>query len=200
MESSPSDPGRAARDPDATRLARILRETGWFMDMLVAVQATDLPDPLTGGGVIRTLVWDHLHGRHTPLRDVDVAFFDPDDLSADRDRLATAALCAVRPDIPWQAKNQAAVHLWYEGKFGFAVEPLLSSADGVATWPETATSVAARLEADGSLMIVAPCGLADLLGMRLRRNPRRVTEAIFEKRLREKRIAETWPRVRVIRT
>jgi hypothetical protein len=31
----------------------------------------------------------------------------------------------------WEATNQAAVHLWYEQTFGFAVPPLTSSADGV---------------------------------------------------------------------
>lgn len=171
------------------------------MEALETVREAQLPDSLIGGGVLRTVAWDHLHGHAvgTPLRDVDVAFFEPGDLNAERDREATQRLVSLHPGIPWQAKNQAAVHLWYERRFGFAVEPLVSSADGVSTWPETATSVAVRLERDGSMTIVAPCGLSDLLSMRLRRNPRRVTEAIFEQRLREKRIQETWPRVEVIR-
>ena len=35
--------------------------------------------------------------------------------------------------------------------------------------------------------------------MVLRRNPKRVTPAIFERRLAEKRIAERWPGVKVVR-
>jgi hypothetical protein len=44
----------------------------------------------------------------------------------------------------------------------------------VSTWPETATSIAVRLLANDELHVVAPCGLADLFGMVLRRNPRTV--------------------------
>jgi hypothetical protein len=40
------------------------------------------------------------------------------------------------PDTDWDVKNQAAVHLWYERRFGYAVPPLHSVEDAVATWPE----------------------------------------------------------------
>ena len=82
--------------------------------------------------------------------------------------------------------------------FGYAVEPLTSSEDAIGTWPETATCVGARLLADDTLSIAAPCGLADLVQMVLRRNPRRVTVELFHQRLRDKRIREKWPRVQVV--
>jgi uncharacterized protein len=102
------------------------------------------------------------------------------------------------PDIPWQAKNQAAIHLWYADEFGYAVEPLTSSEDAIGTWPETATSVGVRLLPDDTLLIAAPHGLDDLLNMVLRRNPRRVTVEFFRQRLENKKIREKWPRVQVI--
>jgi hypothetical protein len=46
-------------------------------------------------------------------RDVDLGFFDPDDLSPQRDAEVEAALRERAPDLPWEAKNQAAVHLWH---------------------------------------------------------------------------------------
>ncbi len=110
----------------------------------------------------------------------------------------TAALHALRPDVPWEATNQAAVHLWYPAYFGRTVPPLESSAAAVATWPETATSVAVRLLPDNSLQVVAPCGLSDLLTMVLRRNPARVDAAQFQARLESKQILRKWPRVRVV--
>lgn len=181
-------------------LEQLIRSDPWFMSVLRAVRSCDPPQWLVGGGVIRNLVWDRLHGYEQPstLRDVDVAYFDKADLRSVRDQAIEDCLHARMSGVPWQAKNQAAVHLWYEQSFGFAVEPLLSSADGVATWPETATSVAVRYLADDNLMIVAPCGLSDLFAMICRRNPRRVTSEIFRKRLVDKRIAETWPLVRVM--
>ncbi len=181
-------------------LQTIIRSTDWFMYALTAVRQCDPPDWLVGGGVIRNLVWDHLHGFAEPtvIRDVDVAFFDPADLTRERDEQVEAALDRLDPDVPWQAKNQAAVHQWYERRFGFCVDPLTSSSDAIGTWPETATSVAVRLLDDDNLMIVAPCGLDDLFQMVLRRNPRRITRELFEQRLLEKRILDLWPSVQVV--
>src|SRR4051795_10111273 len=165
------------------------------MAALEAARDVEPPDWLIGAGAVRTAVWDRLHGydEPTPLRDLDGAFYDAADLSEARERAIEEALRARLPGVPWEARNQAAVHLWYERKFGFAVEPLTSSADAVGTWPETATSVALRLWPDDRLQVVAPVGLGDLFGLVLRRNPRRVTQEQFEQRLREKRIAERWP-------
>ena len=150
--------------------------------------------------MLRNLVWDRLHGRSRPAppRDVDLAFYDPARLDPARDAEVEAALAARLPGIPWDAKNQAAVHTWYDRVFGVPVAPLRSAADGVATWPETATAVAVRLDAHDRLEVVAPCGLEDLFNLVCRRNPRRVTVAHYHQRVRDKRIAERWPRVEIV--
>ena len=181
-------------------LRRIVGSSSWFTGILEAVRDCDPPGWLVGGGVIRNLVGNRLHDYPDAahLKDVDVAYFDAEHLGPERDEAVEECLLARHPDVPWEAKNQAAVHLWYEQKFGFAVPPLLSSEDGIATNPETATSVGVRLLADGGLYIHAPLGLDDLFGLLLRRNPRRVTPEIFRRRVVEKRIVERWPKVRVI--
>jgi uncharacterized protein len=102
------------------------------------------------------------------------------------------------PAVRWDAKNQAAVHLWSQHRFGVAVPPLRSTADGIANWPETATAVAVQLGGDGRLAIMAPCGLSDLLDGVCRRNPRRVSVQEYRRRIQAKRVAERWPRVRVV--
>ena len=185
------------------------------MRALRAAREVAAPDWLITAGAIRTAVWDHLHGFAPPatasppaaarssrppasLADVDLAFFDPDDLSPARDAAVEAALLGVAPDLLWDAKNQAAVHLWYPRRFGLAVEPFTCSADAVATFPETATCVALHLDADDRLTVVAPHGLDDLLGLVHRHNPRRVSAEFYEQRLADKRIAERWPRVTVL--
>jgi len=182
------------------RLEEIVRATAWLMEALEAARAVDPPDWLIGAGAVRTAVWDRLHGfeERSELADVDLVFFDPADLSPERDREVQAMLAAELPSVPWDAKNQAAVHVWYPAKFGHDVEPLSSSADGVATWPETATCVAVRLERDDRLEIIAPHGVDDLLDLVYRRNPARVSVEEYERRLRSKRISERWPRVRVL--
>jgi uncharacterized protein len=68
----------------------------------------------------------------------------------------------------------------------------------VSTWPETATAVAVRLADDDRLEVVAPFGLADLLGLVHRRNATRVSVEEYRRRIVTKRIAERWPRATVL--
>lgn len=127
--------------PDHERaLQRILLGDNGFRTILETVRDCDPPDWFVGAGVIRSLVWDRLHAfnRPTPLRDVDVAFFDPHDLSPEWDRRVRDQLAARLPGVPWEATNQAAVHLWYEQVFGCPVAPLQSSAEAIATRPWSA--------------------------------------------------------------
>ena len=182
-------------------LDRILRGTNWLMDALCIVRELDLPQWCIGAGVIRNAVWDHLHGYSmpTPIRDVDVAYFNRSNLSVQRDYEIQQQLVEASPKLPWEVTNQAGVHLWFEREFGQPLEPLLSVDDAVATWPETATSVAVRLRNDGELYVIAPFGLMDLFEMVVRRNPRKVSEATYSKRIESKKYVERWPRVTVVR-
>ena len=182
------------------QLRSLIYNSDATMRILAAARSCRLPNWLIGAGLIRNLVWDHLHGyeQPTPTRDVDVAFFDAADLTPQRDETANVQLCSILPDIEWEATNQAAVHLWYHRQFGKTVMPLTSTEMAIATWPETATCTAVRYEADDSLMIVAPFGLQDLFEMTLRRNPARVTVAHYRQRYQDKRIVEKWPLVRII--
>jgi uncharacterized protein len=171
------------------------------MRVLEIVHETRLPDAWVGAGVVRDVVWGAATSGFDPadVADVDVAFFDPDDLSPERDARAQAELARQAPDVAWEATNQAAVHTWYASHFGGGeVEPLRSTADGVATWPETATAVALRLADDGRLEICAPYGLDDLLGIVWRPNWHRVSPEVAARRLHEKNPRSRWPGVRVI--
>jgi hypothetical protein len=182
------------------QLRYILGTNAWFMALLRTVRTCNLPDWFVGAGVIRNITWDYLHSytEPTPVADVDVAFFDPADLTPERDKLAQQQLQARQPEIPWEATNQAAVHLWYETVFGCAVSPLTSTLDAIGTWPETVTCIGVRLLPDDTLLVAAPYGLADLFNLVLRWNPRRVSLEQFQKRVREKKILEKWPKVRLV--
>lgn len=194
----------------AAQVGTLVRSCPWFMEVLITVR--DVSDELgtqcwVGAGVIRDLVWDTRYGRSrdrspanfdgASVKDIDVVFFDPADLDPSRDIRAEAALVNRRPDLRWDATNQAAVHLWYEQRFGYPVEPLTSVIDGVATWPETATAVAVRFTGAGSIDIAAPLGLDDLINGVYRRNPRRVSIAEYRRRIQRKNPEARWPGVRV---
>ncbi|GII25083.1 nucleotidyltransferase family protein [Planosporangium mesophilum] len=188
--------------PDIDRLRHIVGSCEWLLRVLETVRESGLPDAWVGAGAVRDLVWGRLYGPGFDpgeVNDVDVVFFDPADLGRDRDEQATRVLAHARPDVPWQARNQAAVHTWYAGKFGGdPVQPFSSVADAVATWPETATAVAVRLDPAGGIEVCAPLGLADLLAGVWRRNPRRASLRVSLDRLARHRPAERWPAVRVI--
>jgi hypothetical protein len=200
---------------DEDRIRGIVASSPWLMRVLATVASSGLPDAWVGAGVLRDLVWGQLYGSgFTPaqVHDVDVVFFDPRDQGRGRDDQATEQLRRACPGVPWEAKNQAAVHTWYHAKFGGEpVAALDSIADAVATWPETATAVAVRLpageapaaggaapEQDARIEVCAPLGLADLLGGVWRRNPRRVSLDVSLARLARHQPARRWPGVSVI--
>jgi hypothetical protein len=182
-------------------LVALLRASAWVMDVLDVVRSVNPPEWWVGAGVIRDVVWGERFGRGfdpADVNDVDVAFFDPLDLSKARDQYVEQSLVSARPDVNWEAKNQAAVHTWYPSRFGKSVEPLESVADAVATWPETAACVAVRSSQRGTIEVLAPHGLDDLLDGVWRHNPVRATVAEYRRRLARKRPAERWPRVQMI--
>jgi hypothetical protein len=181
------------------RLRDLVRSSEVLMQVLRAVRTVDPPNWAVGSGIIRDLVWDHLHGMSGPLRfkDADVAYFDPENLSQQHDEEIALRLGALLPTVEWDAKNQAAVHLWFEQRFGYPVDPLTSVEDAVGTWPETAVCVAVRLGPADRIDVIAPFGLDDLFGLRLRRNPRRVTVEEFRRRLARIGVAERWPLVQI---
>lgn len=185
-----------------SELIDLIRSSPWLMRVLGAVRDASLPDAWVGAGTLRDLVWGERYGqgfRPDRVRDVDVAFFDPHDLSRANDDRATGQLALRLPGVPWEAKNQAAVHTWYQHKFGGdPVEPLTCVRDAVGTWPETATAVAVRLTGDDAIEVCAPLGLDDLLNGVWRRNPRRISVEQSLARLARHDPQTRWPYVTVV--
>ncbi|MED5614233.1 nucleotidyltransferase family protein [Janthinobacterium sp. P210005] len=184
----------------AARLRAIAGATPWCMQVLHAVAQLGLPHCCIGAGAVRNLVWDALHGhaQASALSDVDVAYFDARDVHPESEEKLRQRLETVLPGVPWEVCNQARVHLWFEDAFGYAVPPLRSLEDAIATWPEFATSVGISLQPDGGIGIIAPHGLDDLFDMVVRRNPARISLDGYAQRLASKDYAARWPRVTII--
>jgi uncharacterized protein len=181
---------------DVARLTALVRETPWFMAALRAGRELGLAQWCIGAGALRNLVWDALHGQpRSELADVDLVYFCAHDLSPARDAALQGRLAEHCPGLPWEVTNQAGVHLWFERHFGHAVEPLHSLHEAIASWPEPATAVGVWLDRDDALRVIAPLGLADLFGLRIRRNPVRVSVETYRQRCASKRYVERWPQV-----
>jgi hypothetical protein len=89
-----------------------------------------------------------------------------------------------------EVRNQARVHLWFEGRFGEPYAPLSSSAEALERFVTTANAVGVRLEADDRLTIEAPFGLDDLFSLRLRPNPLRPATGF---RRKVEGVVARWP-------
>lgn len=172
------------------RLEDILRRAPLRREALEIARSLALPDWAIGAGFIRAAVWDELSGftAASAVDDIDVLYFDPLDLSRERDATIESRLREIEPALPWSVRNQARMHV----RNGDA--PYASTADALRFWLETPTCVAVRLGAQGGLEIIAPYGLEDLFSMSIRPTPRgRVRKAAYIARLTEKKWLERWP-------
>ena len=181
-------------------LIEIVAATPWLMRALRAVYSVGPAGACIGAGAVRNTVWDSLHGytESASSGDVDVVYFERGDTSPQADAAHERRLAGFEPGLQWEVVNQAGVHLWYEKAFGKAVVPFCSLEEGIASWPETATSVAVRLDSNDCVRVIAPFGLDDLFECIVRWNPSRASASVFKARVEAKRYTERWPRVHVV--
>ena len=164
------------------------------MEQLRSVRTLDLPDWCIAAGFVRNRVWDHLHGiaPPRPTNDIDVLYYDAADLSKEPEQAFERRLDAVLP-APWQVRNQARMHVWK------GLPQHTNTADAMVYWLETVTAVGIRLEADGTLTVIAPHGVDDLVDLRCRPTTfGRTQRDDYDARIAQKRWRELWPKVRFL--
>jgi hypothetical protein len=175
-------------------LVNIVRETPRLLQLLQIVRDVGPPEAFVAAGAVRDTVWDVLTGRPPTESggDVDVVYWARDE-PEEAANVHEARLRTARPDVAWEVTNQATIHLWHWRARQVVVSPHGSVADGLATWPETATAVAVRLTSALTVDVLAPLGLADLFALRLRHNPALTSVDLFSKRVESKRWMQRWP-------
>ena len=168
------------------RLEAILRAAPQLMQVLATARELDPPDWLIMSGAIYQRVLNHLTGRPTDygIKDYDLGYFDASDISYEAEdvvirRVAAAFDAPLRPLV--EARNQARVHVWFEGKYGEAYSPLSSTAEALRRFVSPMFAVGVRLEAGDRLTIEAPFGLADLFALRLGPNRERPVIGSYER-------------------
>jgi hypothetical protein len=182
------------------RLEAILRGTPGLMAVLATARTLDLPDWLIFSGAVYQPVLNHLTGRAPDygIRDYDLAYFDAADLSYEaEDRVIRHVAAAFAPPLRdmVEVRNQARVHLWFEGKFGEPYEPLADAAEALGRFVSPLFAVGVRLEADGRLTIAAPFGLGDLFALRMAPNPRRPSPGFARAAAR---VRARWPELAIV--
>lgn len=184
-------------------IIELIRADEWMMEVLRTVRDLGLPDWWVGAGFVRSKVWDHLHGYavRTPLPDIDVIYFDPEDFSPNevtndstqKENNYEKELTHRMKYIHWSVTNQARMHVFHNDK------PYHTSEEALSRWVETATCIGARLLENDTLVLTAPHGIEDLVSLKLRptfTTPEGITT--FYTRVRLKDWQKKWPKLTIV--
>ena len=172
------------------RVIQLIKQDHVRIKALESVASLDLPECYIAAGFIRNLVWDSLHGKQTPtpLNDVDVIYYDATESNENTYVEHEARLSALMPELNWQVRNQAKMHL-RNGD-----QPYLNSIDAMSYWPEKETAVAIRQLENQDYECVSVFGFDSLFDLKLSHNTKR-TKAIFEHRVKSKQWLNHWPKL-----
>ena len=185
---------------EADLLEETLRRSPLIQDVLLKAPGLGQRDWYLGAGCIAGTVWNVLHGfdANAHIKDCDLVYFDADDLSYEAEDVSVrhAASMFAHLPVPVEVRNQARVHLWYERRFGYPIDPYRSLEHAIDCWPTTATSVGVRREPDGRLLVYATYGLDDLFRLIVRPNKKQVTPEIY--RAKAERWRACWPKLRIL--
>ncbi|TPW31159.1 nucleotidyltransferase family protein [Martelella alba] len=160
----------------------------------------DLPHCWLVAGALAQTLWNRMFGFEAGhgIADIDIVYFDPDDLSERGEARHAARIREAFAGIPaWiDVKNEARVHLWYASRFGYEIAPYQSVSDAIATFPTTATTVALRPADGGGFEHEAPFGLGDLVSGIVRPNKTQVSRTVYEHK--SERWQALWPELKVM--
>ncbi|RAP77989.1 nucleotidyltransferase family protein [Paenibacillus montanisoli] len=175
------------------RLMKIVANNESLMQDLETARSLRLPQCYIAAGYIRNLVWDYLHGfgNRSLHDDIDVVYYDPANCGEGRDRELEYLLRSATGNAKWSVKNQARMHLRN------GTSQYLSTEDAIKRWPETVTSIGARLNDDNELELCHPNGLSDLFRLEVRKSPYFEDRSHYLERVRKKRWQEHWPMITI---
>jgi hypothetical protein len=187
-------------DRHRQRLEQIVRSDAGLMDLLVRLREIGLPQWRLVAGCLYQTVWNVLTARPrgTGIRDYDVIYFDPGDLSYEaEDRVIRRVADATSHGVgPVEVRNQARVHLWFEARFLVPYTPLSCADEALRRYASVVHAVGVRLDDNGRLDILAPFGLDDLFGMVVR--PNRALDNAESHTAKAIRAQAIWPEVTVV--
>ncbi|WP_311764850.1 nucleotidyltransferase family protein [Paenibacillus agricola] len=163
------------------------------MQDLSIIRDLNLPDSYIAAGYIRNYIWDVLHDfpERTPLNDIDVVYYNPDELDEENEKTYEQKLKRETGNSLWSVKNQARMHI----KNGD--QPYHSIEDALSQWPETATAIGVKLENDNRVSVVCPYGLEDIFEFRVKKSPLFKDEGHYRYRVNQKNWKGLWPKLEI---
>lgn len=166
--------------------------------ILARLPSLALPDAWLVAGCLFQTVWNLRSSRppEAGIKDYDLFYFDPVDLSEAAEAAVQARVEALFADlgVTVEAKNQARVHIWYPEYFGHTYPQLHSARDGLDRFLVRCTCVGLQ-PAEGGPLLYAPNGLADLYAGLLAPNPLCDHRALFCDKAQSYRARWDWLRI-----
>lgn len=175
-------------------VVNLIKDDEWMMAVLREADALHLPDWMVGAGFLRNKVWDYLHGIKREVadtNDIDLIYYDAGNQNEESDRALSKQISGKR-GLKWEIVNQAYTHRWHNREI-----PYKNSTEALAEWVETPTCVAVTLQ-NGEPTIIAPHGIDDLVNLVVRPTPTADPDS-FNRRYRDKRWLEKWPKLKIVR-
>ncbi|MGJ8529574.1 nucleotidyltransferase family protein [Maritalea sp.] len=181
-------------------LKEIVRSYPELMDILARARELKLANYWIVSGAIYNNVWNYLterpymHG----VKDVDIFYFDPSDLSYEAEDAVIKRADEVFSDCvpPVEVRNQARVHLWYKDHFGEDYSPLMSSEEGIDRFASITHAVGMRLDENDQLEVYAPYGLNEIFSFRI--TPNYVLNNKDTHHEKGARAQRNWPEVSLV--
>lgn len=169
--------------------------------LLERLPLVGLPDVWLVSGCLFQTVWNTLTEKRPAfgIRDYDIFYFDPSDLSWEAEDRAIKQASEALSDLglPIEIRNQARVHLWYPDKFGLPYPSLTSGNDGLNRFLATACMVGVQPSIDGTLKVSAPAGLDDLANLIVRPN-KTANFNVENYQAKAKRWKRDWPELTIL--
>lgn len=169
-----------------------IRKNLYCMSILKFIQQFFEEELWIGGGFIRNLVWDEMHKHivNTEFGDIDVFYFNSNNLEKSRDVEIEYRLREIAPNVEWSVKNQARMHLHNNDM------PYISLEDALLKFPDTASAIVIRLNGNNKFELIAPYGYFDLFNLRVRPTPYFIENKEkmqrYNQRIREKKWKLKW--------
>ncbi|SDN18018.1 nucleotidyltransferase family protein [Alkalicoccus daliensis] len=179
-------------------ILHMIRNDAEMMKIIKCVRELELPDCWVCAGLLRAKIWDVLHdfSERTPLADVDVIYFDEENTLEATEKRWKQKLRSKMPHEPWSVKNQARMHKVNN------ISPYASATDAISKFPETATALGIKLNAEDELILTVPWGIEDAVKMKVRPTPFfEETEErmqIYRERVQQKDWKSKWGKLEVV--
>ncbi len=189
------------------RLIEITQSNPDIMRVFDALDQMDIPEYYIGAGAIVQNVWNSLTRKpqNYGITDIDIVYFDPNSVNEEAENRLRQELATQLGEFPFalDVKNQARVHLWYQQKFGYTIEPYQSLEEAIDTWPTTATALGMRRLSQNKWLVYAPFGFEDVFELTIIPNNRQITPEIYQNKVDKwtgkwpELVSENWSENRI---